>query len=112
MTARSSRFMRIGTARPWAPPREAAQVGRRGEDERRQGEHDEQDEEDDRELPEAALDAAPAAVDGRVAAERAGQPGAAGLEQDRGHEGDADDDLADGQERVHPGTTSVWKRRG
>ena len=61
----------------------------------------EQDEQHDRELPQSALDPAAAAIDGRVAAEGAGQAGAARLQQDRGDQGDADDDLADGQDGVH-----------
>jgi len=55
----------------------------------------------------AALDAASAPVDGRVAAEGAGQAGALRLEQDGDDERDADDDLAEGQERVHGSTTSI-----
>src|SRR5689334_10228771 len=56
--------------------------GRR-EDVGREAEEHEQDDEHDRELPEPALDAAAAAVDRGVAAERAAQPRAARLKQDR-----------------------------
>src|SRR6185369_11627591 len=97
MTARSSRFIGAGRG-VGAAARGGSGGRRRGEDERRQREDDEEDEQDDRELPQPALDAAAAAVDRRVATERARQAGAPGLEQDRGHEGDADDDLAHGQE--------------
>ena len=69
--------------------------------ERDQREQDEQHQEHDRELPQAAFDAAAAAVDGRVAAEGARQARAACLQQDGGDEGDAQQDLADGQDRVH-----------
>ena len=89
----------IAAARRPGRAGQAADGGR--EDERREREDDEQDEQDDRELPQPSLDAAPAAVDRRIATERAGQAGAAGLQQDRDDERDAHDDLADGQERVH-----------
>src|SRR6185369_10756636 len=52
-------------------------------------------------------DAPPAPIDRGVAAERARQAGSPGLEQDRGHEGDADDDLADGQGGIHVGLPPV-----
>ena len=52
-------------------------------------------------MPQALLDATPAAIDGRVAAERPGQAGTAGLEQDRGHERNAHEQLADGQDGIH-----------
>ena len=84
------------------PPRSPDQAGGGGgEDEGGQGEDDEQDEQDDRELPEPALDAAPAAVDGGIATERAGQADTARLQQDRDDERDAHDDLADGQKGIH-----------
>src|SRR5881392_580364 len=112
---RSRRFMRDGDgATGGRNPADGGDLdgsdrGRR-EDERRQREDDEQDEEDDRELPEPALDAAAAAVDRGIAAERAGQAGPPGLEQDRGDQRDADDDLADGQERVHVRIALRWER--
>ena len=62
------------------------------EQEHHQREQHEQREQQDRELPQAALDPPPAAVDAGVATERAGQAGAAGLEQDGGDEGDAEQD--------------------
>ena len=46
------------------------------------------------------LDATPAAIDRRVAAERSRQARAAGLEQDGDDQRDADDDLAGGQQGV------------
>ena len=58
-------------------------------------------EQDDRELPEPALDAAPAAIDGGIATERARQADAARLQQDGDDERDAHDDLADGQKGIH-----------
>src|SRR5438093_5606757 len=70
------------------------------EDVRHEREDDEQDEQDDRELPQSTLDAAAATVHGRVAAERAGQTGATRLEQDRGDQRDADDDLAEAEDGV------------
>src|SRR5215210_9567455 len=101
MMAWSVRFMRY----PIAPRATAARgPGSGGHDqEGHQREEHEQDEQDDRELPQPALDTAAAAVDRRVTAERAGQPGAPGLEQDRGDEADADDDLADRQGWIHAG---------
>ena len=96
----SSRSGSSASARPAAPRRDPSGGGQTsGQTYDAERERHEQDEQDDRELPEPPLDAAPAAIDRGVAAERAGQAGAPGLEQDRGDEGDADDDLADGQER-------------
>ena len=76
-------------------------AGGRGEDERRQREDDEQDEQDDRELPQPALDAPAAAIDGGIAAECPRQADPAGLQQDGHDERDAHQDLADGQQGVH-----------
>ena len=103
MTAWSMRFMDRAAARSGRDRRRTGprpQIDRR-EDERGEREQHEQDEQDDRELPQSPLDAAPAAVDGGVAAERAGQAGAPRLQQDGGDQGDADDDLADRQKRIH-----------
>ena len=58
--------------------------------------HDHEDQrQHDRELEEPLLDAAPAAVDRRVATEGGAQAGAARLQQDRGHQADADQDLGE-----------------
>jgi len=55
----------------------------------------------DGELEEPLFDAPPAAVDRRVAAEGRTQAGAACLQQDRGHQRDADRDLTDRENPVH-----------
>src|SRR3990172_3029922 len=106
MTARSRRLTeRLGPSSTAAP-----RSGRRVQQVRRHREEDEQDDQDDRELPEPALDAPPAAIDRGVAADRARQAGAAGLEEDRQGQGGGDDELACGQGRVHglrpPGMTA------
>ena len=87
----------------------AARWRERVRDEREQ---DEQTDEEDCELEEPALDAAAAAVDGRVAAEGPREAGATGLQKDGGHEGDAHDDLADRQKRVHEFGTSCRMAAG
>ena len=58
------------------------------------------------ELPEPALHSPPAAVDRRIATERAGQPDSAGLQQDGDDERDAHQDLADGQKGIHESCSS------
>ena len=85
MMARSRRFTeRLRSVRRTAAPRLRPSWR---EQVRGQREEDEQDDQDDRELPEPSLDAAAAAVDRGIAAERARQAGAAGLEQDRRRSG-------------------------
>src|SRR5829696_2324798 len=95
-TALSRRFRRMWRDQ-WRTTRRPALL----DDEGNHREQHEQREQQDGELPESALDAPPAAVDGRVTAERARQPGPAGLQQDGGDERDAQQDLADGQDRIH-----------
>src|SRR3954464_2244450 len=80
--------------------------GGRGQDVRAEGEHHKQRDQDDGELPEAPLDAPPAAVDGRVTAERAAEAGPARLQQDGQRQGDGDDQLAGGQNGVHGARSS------
>src|SRR6185369_158337 len=110
MTTRSIRFIEwLRGGRRSAPP--APRRGPAGsdvlEEVRPDGERDEQDQQEDRELPQPSFDAAPAPIDRRIATERARQAGSPGLEQDRGDEGDADDDLADGQGCIHEGCPPV-----
>ena len=70
----------------------------------------------DRELPQPSLDASPAAIYGRVAAERRGEARATSLHQDGQHQEDAEQILAKGKRGVHglqqPRSSFAGKRTG
>ena len=66
----------------------------RGE-EVQEAEDDEEDRQADGEAEEGSLDAAPAAIGGHLATERATEAGSTLLEEDRGDEGDGQDALGD-----------------
>src|SRR5574338_164072 len=77
-----------------------------------QAEGDEEDRQDDREAEERALDPAPAAVGGHLAAERAAEAGPALLEQDGGHQRHGQDHLGNEQRGLHDRRSLAGSCRG